>query len=113
MRQIKCGACPRGCSLTIDEMTYEVSGNNCLRGPVYAKAQLEGEEIPGKIIVSSVLCADGARCNVMSDRKVPQWKLFDVMRTIKHLKLDSLPAQNSVLIEDICGTGVNIIAYSI
>ena len=112
MKQIQCGACPRGCALTIDEKTYEVSGNNCLRGPVYAKAQLEGEEIPGKIIVSSILCADGSRCSVMSDRKVPQWKLFDVMRTIKHLRLDSLPASNAVLIEDVCGTGANIIAYN-
>lgn len=40
MANIVCIVCPKGCRLTVDDKTFEVTGNNCPRGAAYGKTEL-------------------------------------------------------------------------
>ncbi len=110
MKEFNCEVCPRHCLLQIDEHTEEVSGNNCLRGPVYARTQINSEDNPVRMVSTSVLCADGSRCYVFACEPVPKWKYFDIMKAVKRIRLAEPAESGTVLISNVCNTGIDIIA---
>lgn len=110
MKEFNCGVCPRHCPLQIDEATGEVSGNNCLRGPVYARAQINSEENPVRMLSTTIPCADGSRCHVFASEAVPKWKYFDIMKVVKRIHMDTPAEPGTVLITNVCNTGIDIIA---
>lgn len=109
MAKIICITCPKGCHLTVDEVTYEVTGNNCPRGAVYGKNELTA---PTRVITSTVSVSGGeiCRCPVRTESPVPKGKMFDVMEAIHAVRLVSPVRIGDVVIENVCGTGVNVIA---
>lgn len=110
MKEFNCNVCPRQCPLRIDENTGEVNGNNCLRGPVYARAQINSEDNPVRMLSTSVPCGDGSRCYVFAAEPVPKWKYFDIMKTVKRIRLAEPAESGTVLISNVCRTGIDIIA---
>lgn len=109
MAKIICITCPKGCHLTVDEVTYEVTGNNCPRGVVYGKNELTA---PTRVITSTVAVSGGdiCRCPVRTESPVPKGKMFDVMEAIHAVRIVSPVRIGDVVIENVCGTGVNVIA---
>ena len=109
MAKIICITCPKGCHLTVDEVTYEVTGNNCPRGAVYGKTELTA---PTRVITSTVAVSGGeiCRCPVRTESPVPKGKMFDVMEAIHAVRILSPVRIGDVVIENVCGTGVNVIA---
>ena len=107
-----CICCPLGCRIEValDEngQVSEVSGYTCKRGADYA-AQ---EAVAPERMVTAVLCVSGCLepVSVKTQRPVPKATMKDVLAAVAALRLDAPVAAGDVLIEDVCGTGVAVVA---
>lgn len=107
-----CICCPLGCRIEValDEngQVSEVSGYTCKRGADYA-AQ---EAVAPERMVTAVLCVSGCLepVSVKAQRPVPKAAMKDVLAAVAALRLDAPVAAGDVLIEDVCGTGVAVVA---
>ena len=107
-----CICCPLGCRIEValDEngQVSEVSGYTCKRGADYA-AQ---EAVAPERMVTAVLCVSGCLepVSVKTQRPVPKAAMKDVPAAVAALRLDAPVAAGDVLIEDVCGTGVAVVA---
>ena len=107
-----CICCPLGCrvEVALDEngQVSEVSGYTCKRGADYA-AQ---EAVAPERMVTAVLCVSGCLepVSVKTQRPVPKAAMKDVLAAVAALWLDAPVAAGDVLIEDVCGTGVAVVA---
>lgn len=110
MQQILCIVCPMGCNMEAEPKgdSYTVRGNGCKRGVQYAIEELTAP----KRMVTCLLKVEGAEqpLSVKTQSGVPKEMIFDCVREIKRLKLTSPVEIGTVLIENILGTGDNIIA---
>lgn len=109
---ITCIICPRGCSITVKgegEKVESVTGFQCKRGEEYAKNEFVR---PVRILTSSakVVGADVPLLPVRSERPIPKDMIFACMDEIKKLTLKAPIKRGEVLIPNVCGTGVDIIA---
>lgn len=110
MKELICIVCPKGCHLKVDEeQGFAVTGNACPRGAEYGKLELTN---PTRVVTSTVRCEGGAhpRCPVKTDRAVPKGKIFQVMAALEGITLSAPVAVGQVVIENVCGTGANIVA---
>lgn len=108
MKEFVCIECPKGCRLTIDE-NLNVTGNTCIRGKNYAINEVT---CPKRIVTSTVVVNSKivSRLPVMTENDIPKEKMFDIMKALDEVKV-SVPVKcRDVIIENVCGTGVNIIA---
>lgn len=107
-----CICCPLGCRIEValDEngQVSEVSGYTCKRGADCA-AQ---EAVAPERMVTAVLCVSGCLepVSVKTQRPVPKAAMKDVLAAVAALRLDAPVAAGDVLIEDVCGTGVAVVA---
>ena len=110
-RELTCIVCPRGCALcvTLGEggEVLSVTGNACKRGVTYATDECTN---PCRMVTSTVLCTDGEVTPVRTERAVPKALVPQVMREINGALLDKSVTVGDVVIENIAGTGVNLIA---
>ncbi len=88
---------------------YAVTGNGCPRGAEYGRAELTN---PTRVVTSTVRCSGAAlpRCPVKTDGVVPKGRIFDVMAALDGVELAAPVAVGQVVIENVCGTGVNVVA---
>ena len=109
MKEMICIICPRGCHLTVDTDTLTVSGNSCPKGEEYGKNEVVS---PMRTVTGSVDIKGGiyTRLAVRTDKAVPKDKMFDIMDELHHFQTCAPVKRGQVLIENICGTGANIIA---
>ena len=110
MKELICIVCPKGCHLKVDEENgYAVTGNNCPRGAEYGKMELTH---PTRVVTSTVRCTGGAhpRCPVKTDRAIPKELMFRVMEELEGVELAAPVCVGQVVIENICGTGANVVA---
>ena len=113
-RELICIGCPLGCMLTVEIDNGEVvnvTGNTCPRGKTYAEKEVTN---PTRIVTSSVKVTGGDRptvsCKTKSD--IPKSKIFDVARALKDVEAVAPVSIGDVLVEDVAGTGVQIVATS-
>lgn len=110
MEELICIVCPKGCHLKVDESNdYAVTGNGCPRGAEYGRAELTN---PTRVVTSTVRCHGAClpRCPVKTDGVVPKGKIFDVMKALDEVELTAPITVGQVVIEDVCGTGVNVVS---
>ena len=110
--ELICIGCPMGCMLSVvtaDDGTMTVSGNTCIKGEIYAKKELTN---PTRIVTSSVKAEGGNHpvVSVKTESDIPKDKIFDCMREINAVKISAPVAIGDVVIRDVAGTGVNVIA---
>ena len=111
-KEITCTVCPRGCTVTVTgegSQIESIIGYGCKRGETYAAAEFTN---PVRLLTSTMKVQDAANelLPVRSASPVPKSKLFDCMEVIRKSEV-TLPVKlGDVLIADICGTGVDIIA---
>ena len=111
-KEIICTVCPRSCRITVEGESGAVTGvtgNACKRGEVYAAAEFTH---PERLLTTSVKIQHDpdALLAVRSAKPLPKEKLFDCMSVIRAFTVSRPVAVHDVLIENICGTGVDIIA---
>ena len=111
--QMGCIVCPMSCHMTIalnkDGSVISVSGNTCKRGEEYARQELLS---PTRILTSTVKL-DGSlyrRLPVITSSNIPKDKMKDIMREINRVRVSAPIKRGQILIENVCGLGVNIIA---
>ena len=107
-----CIGCPLGCPLTVEMEGNEVksvAGNTCPRGDAYAKKELTN---PTAIVTSTVRVAGGklAMVSVKTESDIPKGKIFDCVKALKEVEVTAPVKIGDVIVENVAGTGVNIIA---
>ena len=107
-----CFGCPLGCPLTVEMEGSEVkavSGNTCPRGDAYARKEMTN---PTRIVTSTVRVAGGrlAMVSVMTASDIPKGKIFDCVKALKDVEVKAPVKIGDVIVENVAGTGVNIIA---
>ena len=108
MKELICITCPRGCRLSVDD-ELNVTGNFCPRGAAYAKAELIH---PVRMVTSSVNVVSEveARLPVKTKEPIPKELIFKVMEEISKTIVHAPIYIGDVVIKDVLGTGVDIIA---
>lgn len=107
-----CIGCPLGCPLTVEiegDEVKAVSGNTCPRGDAYARKELTNST---RIVTSTVRVAGGklAMVSVKTASDIPKGKIFDCVKALKDVEVKAPVKIGDVIVENVAGTGVNIIA---
>ena len=111
-KQITCIVCPMGCNITVvgeGSNITSVTGFTCHRGEKYARDEFV---CPVRTLTTTVEVESEFEplLPVRTEKPVPKAKLFECMEII-HSKKFSLPIkEHQILIEDLAGTGVDLIA---
>ena len=106
MTDLICIVCPKGCSLSVDENdNYKVSGHSCERGEEYGREELEN---PTRVVTSTVSISGAMyrRCPVKTKQPIPKGLIMDAVDMLGTIELAAPVREGSVIITDICGTGV-------
>ena len=110
-RQLTCIVCPRGCALEVElgesGEVLSVSGNICPRGKVYATDECTN---PRRVVTTTVRCADGEVVAVKTSDNIPKSRVFDIMKEINRVVAPSSVSVGDVIIENVLGLGVNVVA---
>ncbi len=112
--ELICIVCPLGCHLTIEkdehaENGFKVFGNKCPRGEVYANKELTA---PTRMLPTTVKIKNAqlSRLPVKTQSPVPKELIFDCMTIINSVEVSAPIKMGDIIIENILGTGVNIVA---
>lgn len=113
-RELTCIGCPMGCLVTVEldgDTITSVSGHTCPKGKAYAENEVKD---PKRTVTSTVRVFGGKKervsCKTASD--IPKDKIADVMREINAAAVQAPVVIGEVLIHDVAGTGVDIVATS-
>lgn len=111
-KNLICINCPLGCPLTVALEGGEVktvAGNTCPRGDAYARKELTN---PTRIVTSTVKVKGGklAMASVKTAADIPKGKIFDCVRAIRNIELEAPVVIGQLVLADVCGTGVDIVA---
>ena len=111
-KEIICTVCPRGCHITVEgegDVVLSVEGYSCKRGLEYASAEFAH---PVRILTTTVKMAgiQNDLLPVRSTAPIPKEKIFDCMQVIRKTEVTLPVARYDVVVADICGTGVDIVA---
>lgn len=113
MKEFVCIVCPNGCKLTVegDGENITVSGNKCRRGEKFAVDEMT---MPMRTICSTVKTAFGFApvLPVRVSADIPKDRIFDVMKEINSVTVTEAIGRGDVVIPDVLGLGVDVIAAS-
>ena len=111
-RTIICTVCPMGCSMTVKANGNEivsVENNECPRGEAFARDEFI---CPTRTLTSSVLIYGSKEplLPVRTEKPVPKEKFKECMEAIKATTVKAPVKMHQVIIHDLAGTGVDLIA---
>ena len=109
--EITCNNCPVGCRLSVilkDGQVASVTGNTCKRGETYARQEC----VDPQRMVTAVIPVDGSDMplSVKTRTPIPKKRIHECMQALADVKLTAPVQAGSVVLADVCGTGVDIIA---
>ena len=107
-----CIGCPLGCNITVETDNGEIkniSGNTCPRGADYVTKELTD---PRRTVTSLVRVQGGALpvVSVKTAADIPKDCIRDCIKALKTVVLPAPIHIGDVVVENVCGTGVNIVA---
>lgn len=110
-KKITCIGCPKGCALTIKhtgKTIDEICDYNCKIGLEYAKNEFVQ---PKRIITTTVKLKSGYLPFVPVKTKEPvnKEKIFEIMKVISKLEIESPVKVGDVVLSDLAGTGVDLV----
>lgn len=110
---LTCIRCPKGCQVTVTlegGQVTSVAGNGCPRGDAYARKEVTD---PTRVVttVVPVSGSDVARMvSVKTAGDVPRAKVLDVVRALSGVSMAAPVHIGDVVLADVCGTGVDVVA---
>ena len=107
-QRLVCTKCPTGCIVTVLP-DGRVEGATCPRGEEFARAEVAH---PERVFTGTVRVA-GASAPLVAVRTaapVPRGRLFDVARACRRLVVAAPVTSGQVLVRDVAGTGVALVA---
>ena len=113
-RELICISCPRGCHLQAellpDGRIGALTGNRCPRGEAYARQELTD---PRRLVTAVVKC----RCEgeerlvpVRTSAPYPKHAIPALLNRIYHMEIDGPVKQGDVLLDNLDGTGIDLLA---
>lgn len=111
-KELICIGCPLGCMLSVEMengQVISVTGNTCKRGDVYARKEVTN---PTRIVTSIVNVTGGHldMVSVKTEKDIPKSKIFDCVRELKGVCVEAPVHIGDIIVENVAGTGVNVIA---
>lgn len=113
-RTLTCIRCPRGCAVTVtladDGAITGVTGNSCMRGDTYARGEVTH---PVRVVTTTVPVTGSATEKMVSVKTagdVPKDRVFDVVRALADVTATAPLRIGDVIVRDVAGTGVDIVA---
>jgi len=106
-KEFTCIVCPVGCHLVVDG--ENITGNRCPRGFQYA---LQETRDPKRVVTSTVATNSEVkrRLSVKTDKAIAKPLVFEVIKELRKIVVTSKTNVGDVIIKDILGTDVNIVA---
>lgn len=103
-----CIVCPRGCRIHVDN-DLNITGNTCIRGEQYVRNELT---CPKRMLTSTVRINSTkySRLPVISSEELPKDLIENVVNELDKVSLTVPVHLHDIIIENVLGTGVNIIA---
>ena len=111
-KEFVCIRCPLGCNISVEldgADIKSITGNTCPRGADYVTKELTD---PRRIVTSLVRVQDGKLpvVSVKTAADIPKDKIMDCIKVLKGVALTAPVHMGDIVVENICGTGVNIVA---
>ena len=111
-KEFVCIRCPLGCNITVEldgADIKNITGNTCPRGADYVTKELTD---PRRIVTSLVRVRGGELpvVSVKTAADIPKDKIGDCIKVLKNIELSAPVHMGDIVVENICGTGVNIVA---
>lgn len=111
-KEFVCIRCPLGCNISVKREGGEIkdiTGNTCPRGADYVTRELTD---PRRIVTSLVRVKGGELpvVSVKTAADIPKDKIGDCIRALKEIELTAPVCMGDVVLTDVCGTGVDIVA---
>lgn len=112
MRELTCIGCPLGCQVRVEMDAGEVkniSGNTCPKGESYARREVTA---PTRTVTTTIRVTDGvtAMASVKTKEEIPKDKIFDCIKALKNVTVEAPVHIQDVILDDVAGTGVAMIA---
>ncbi len=110
-KEVICVVCPSSCRITVrgnSEGVSEIQGFGCKRGEEYAKHEFLA---PVRMLTTTAK-AEGYVSPVISvrtDKGIPKELQFECMKEIRKIKVNPPFFVGRVVIENVLGTGANVI----
>ena len=108
---ITCINCPVGCRMQVvheGENVLSVTGNTCKRGEIYARQECVA---PLRMVTAVAPVKDREMPVSLKTRTpIPKKLISDCMKTVMEKPFTAPIHAGDVLIPDVCGTGVDVIA---
>lgn len=111
-RELICIGCPLGCMVTVEMEQGEIkniSGHTCKRGEEYARKEVTN---PTRIVTSTVRVEGGHldMVSVKTESDIPKGKIFECVAALKDICVKAPVHIGDVIVSDVAGTGVNMVA---
>jgi CxxC motif-containing protein len=110
--QMICIGCPVGCLITAqkkEDGSFSITGNSCKKGEAYARNEMTA---PMRTVTSIIRVHGGvgAVVPVKTASEIPKGKIDACMKEIKMTVIEAPVKVGDVLIENVAGTSIAIIA---
>ena len=111
-KEFVCIRCPLGCNIMVkleDNRIESITGNTCPRGAEYVTKELTDP----RRIVTSLVRLEGGELPVVSVKTagdIPKDKIMECIRTLKAVTLKAPVRVGDVVVKNVCGSGVDVIA---
>lgn len=111
IRELTCITCPVGCALRAEirqDGSVSITGNRCARGAAYGEKEMTN---PTRVVTSTVRVA-GRRDTVVGVKTasdIPKGKIMECMKELAELTVTPPVRIGDVVLENVAGTGVNIV----
>mgnify|MGYP002535498157 CR=1 FL=1 len=108
-RVMNCIMCPMGCEMTVtveNGKVIDVKGNTCPRGAKYANDEVTA---PKRMLTTTVRI-EGGMLPLVSETVLPKEKVLDCAAFLRGVTVKAPVKTGDVIVKDILGLGVNIIA---
>lgn len=105
--ELVCIVCPNSCKLSVEG--GEVKGAKCARGIKFGKEEMTA---PVRTICTTVKTTfkDTPVLPVRTKGDIPKARIFEFMKLVNGLTVNSKLKRGDVIIKDVLGTGVDVIA---
>jgi len=111
-KEYTCTACPKGCTVEVEfegDEIIDISGYECTQGEEYARNEFHD---PRRIVTTTARISGARfpRLPVRTRKAIPKGKINCCLKAIDELDLMAPVELGRVLIEDVCDTGVSVVA---
>ena len=109
--ELTCINCPMGCRITADydgQKVTNIQGFTCARGKAYAQTEITD---PTRMVTALVgVAGTHVPLSVKTQSPIRKPLIFDALQAIRGTTVTPPVHIGDVVIENVCGSGVNVIA---